>query len=188
MRDERGPRVFSYQTRGLVDLDMVVFPAIDPGGHFQHASRMANGFVVELNPAGTAFDQFEFRGELGPFVDGHFGVGHHQHAAVGAMHVAFEIGITRARGHVDHRVHHMLDIFRVRKGAMGQDGRLRILLNIDVEVDVLKSLFGQYTKAYMHRFAQLGACFHTDVGINAVLRLIGFHLQAGTTCTPTTLF
>ena len=111
--------------------------------------------------------------------DVHQRLGHDQHAALGAVQVALEVLVGRARRDVHHGVHLVGDVDGVGEGAVGLHRGERVGLDVDLHDDVLQALRGQHPEAQVHGVGDPDALAQADVRLDAVVELLDVDVEAG---------
>ena len=151
----------------------------DAGDHLERAPRVAVGLVVEVDDARPPLDQLELGLEARPLADVDQGLGHDEHAALGAVQVALEVLVGRPRGDVHHGVHLVGDVDGVREGAVGLHRGERVGLDIDLHDDVLQAVGGQHAEAQVHGVGDPDALVQADVRLDAVVELLDVDVEPG---------
>ena len=62
---------------------------------------------------------------------------------------------------------------------MREDRCARFRFDVNIEIDVLQSVFRQDTEAHVHRLGELRTLAHTDACADAVVAFVHVHLEPG---------
>ena len=149
--------------------------------------RVAVDLVVEVDDAGHALDELELGLEAAALLDVHPGLGHHDHAALGAVQVALEVLVGGA-GADDHvGVHLVGDVDGVGEGAVRLHAGEAVLLRLHVHDDALQALGGQHAEAQVHRLGDARALVAGGSRPRCRRRAASTSTcRPGTRCAPTT--